>query len=88
MIQSNYSSHSADVDLWLDCGSHGKIPLSRISPTAIVAIDRNAVFPIGPGRLVVVVDGEQTIVPVQVSPGTPSNRGSARVVVADEAAPF
>src|SRR5437879_4561592 len=34
---SQLVSHSADVQMWLDCGEHGRVDLNRITPKSVVA---------------------------------------------------
>jgi hypothetical protein len=50
------SSHSADVQIWLDCGVHGRVDLSRESPRSVVAKAPHEI-PACVAELVVSVDG-------------------------------
>lgn len=85
MFENFHYPHSADVRMWLDCGARGRINLSRITPTAVVARDEQDVPP-GDAVLVVAVDGEEMRTNVHVAR---SSRGRvARVVPVDPVAPF
>jgi hypothetical protein len=80
-------SHSSNVDMWLDCGEHGKVPLSRITPTLVVA--HSAVdIPPCTADLVIVVDGKMICHRVDVTTGFSPTRRAARVRPATGSAPF
>jgi len=81
-------SHSAEIKMWLDCGSHGTIPLSRITPTMIVAKEPRAV-PAGEAEIVVTVDGRYIRTKVMLNGGFAKGRTTARIWrIRDEVAPF
>jgi hypothetical protein len=62
---SAFSSHSADVEMWLDCDGHGRVDLSRITPKSVVArLPRD--IPACFADLVVVVDGKRLTKRVRV----------------------
>lgn len=50
--------------MWLDCGPHGPVPLSRACPKMVVARDAQAI-PACNAVLVAVVDGERITRPVR-----------------------
>ena len=85
MFENFHFPHSAEVRMWLDCGEHGHIQLSRITPTSVVTRDALNV-PAGDADLVVVVDGEEMRTRVHI---TGSSRGRVAMVLAvDQVAPF
>ena len=73
--------------MWLDCGRYGRVELSRITPTAVVA-RRRAEIPPCHAELVVVVDGEELRNRVNVAYGFTRRSRSAMVLSLDEHAPF
>jgi hypothetical protein len=84
MFQDFRFPHSADVRMWLDCGEHGRIDLSRVTPSSVVAkVVRD--LPACEAYLVVVVDGEE--MRTRVASYGFSN-GKATVVAIDDNAPF
>lgn len=87
MSKPLFASHSADVKMWLDCGEHGTLPLSRVTPTLVVARECREIAPCF-ADLVVTVDGVRLRQPVNVTTGFTRGRRAAIVVPVDGAAPF
>jgi hypothetical protein len=87
MLQDPFSSHSADVKMWLDCGEHGRIELSRITPNSVVARHPRNVPPCH-ADLVVMVDGDTMRSRVHVAYGFSKARRSALAFPVDHVAPF
>lgn len=79
-------SYSADVKMWLDCGTHGEVELSRITPTNVIASRRYEIPPCF-AKLVVVVDGKTMHRPVHL-PGGFANSRKALALPVDQVAPF
>jgi hypothetical protein len=79
-------SHSAEVEAWLDCGEHGRIALSRITPKSIVAKTPCDVPPCL-ADLVVVVDGEVLRRRVSLS-GFAGGRRVTLLRATEDVAPF
>jgi hypothetical protein len=79
-------SYSADVKMWLDCGTHGHVELSRITPTKVIARRRCEIPPCY-AELVVVVDGETMRRPVHIPAGFTNSRLALALPV-DHVAPF
>lgn len=73
--------------MWLDCGEHGRLELSRISPTHVVA-RRPKNIPPCHADLVVVVDGREMRSKVEVPNGFHPKRRAALVLPVDLVAPF
>ena len=86
MAQDFRFPHSADVSMWLDCGSYGRVELSRITPTSVVARNPRPV-PTGDADLVVVVDGREMRNRVHLAKGF-SKKGMALILAVDDVAPF
>jgi hypothetical protein len=72
--------------MWLDCGHHGRVPLARITPKAVIAKEPCEIPP-GPAVLVVTVDGDRINKRVMLT-GFSGGRLAARVHPIDDAAPF
>jgi hypothetical protein len=87
MQENNYSSHSADVEMWLDCGEHGRLGLSRITPKSVVAKSVPQDIPRCRAELVVTVDGRQLSRWVDVL-GFSRGRRVALVLPVYDPAPF
>jgi len=79
-------SHSSLVTLSLDCGEHGSLALSRVSPKSIVAkIPRN--IPPCIATLIVSIDGELLHQLVELPRGLRQSRGAALIRPIEDA-PF
>jgi len=73
--------------MWLDCGPHGKLQLSRITPNAVVVKEPVNVPPCH-GNLIVSVDGEEMVVPVHVVEGISQTQHHTMALKLDHVAPF
>jgi hypothetical protein len=73
--------------MWLDCGEHGKLFLSRITPKSVVAKSATEGIPPCPAELVVTVDGRLLRNRVNVL-GFSKGRRTALVLPVDNVAPF
>jgi hypothetical protein len=73
--------------MWLDCGEHGRVDLSRITPKSVVARHARRVPP-GPAELVVCVDGHCERHPVSLGSGFLRGRVVALVRPIGDVAPF
>jgi hypothetical protein len=80
------SSHSAEVEMWLDCGTYGKAELSRITPNSVV-LRSQLIAPPCRGRLIVRIDGRESTRVVHVS-GLSANRLAAKIRPINDVAPF
>ncbi len=87
MTQIFKISHSADVKIWLDCGIHGKVLLSRVTPKSVVASQPRDIPPCL-ADLVVTVDGQRMQSRVNLASGFSKNRRAALVLSVDAIAPF
>jgi hypothetical protein len=87
MIQAFNASHSATVEMWLDCRQHGQVPLTRVTPKSVVAKQSHDIPPCS-AELVVVVDGRRMRSRVMLTNGFSNGRRVARVLTVDDAAPF
>ena len=87
MAQTLHSSHSAEVEAWLDCGDHGRVLLSRITPTLAVAKEARDIPPCF-ADLVVTVDGRAIRNRVNLPSGFRNGRRAARMVTVQDVAPF
>ena len=72
--------------MWLECGPHGRIDLSRITPKAVVAKVPQKIPPCD-ADLVVVVDGERTQQRVNLPRGF-SGGSAAMMRLVTDIAPF
>ncbi len=87
MTQTLPKSHSTDVKMWLDCGEHGMVPLSRITPTSVVARISKDIPPCD-AKLVVTVDGYRMQNRIRLSEGFRKGRRTAVALPIDDIAPF
>jgi hypothetical protein len=87
MFENFRFPHSAEVRMWLDCGPHGRVDLSRVTPTSVVAREPRDVPP-GDADLVVVVDGEEMRTRVHIANGLSRTSRVALVLPVDQVAPF
>ena len=87
MLESILGSHSAEVEMWLDCGEHGKAKLRRIAPNSVVLWESFNAPPCD-ADLIVQVDGKSMTRRVKVG-GLSANRLVAKIFLATESiAPF
>jgi hypothetical protein len=84
---NQYESHSAVVDMWLDCGIYGRVPLARIRPKTVVASEPCSIPPCD-AELVVTVDGVCVRRKVMLTSGFTRGRRIARAISITESAPF
>jgi hypothetical protein len=87
MNQTVPSSHSAEVDIWLDCGPHGLLELSRVTPNSVIAKSFREIPP-GFAELIVTVDGISKSIRLKLVNGFTKGRCAARAIVADDLIPF
>jgi hypothetical protein len=87
MTQPLYSSHSADVQMWLDCGEHGRLALTRVTPKSVVAEAPRDIPPCR-AELIVAVDGRFLRNTVNLASGFSRGRSVALVLPVDDVAPF
>src|SRR3712207_6392709 len=80
-------SHSATVEMWLDCGAYGVLELSRITPRAVVAKAAREIPPCF-ADLIVTIDNSMHKVRVNLTGGFRKGRLAARAMPVDDAAPF
>ena len=78
------TTHSADVEMWLDCGDHGVVELSRVTPRAVFAKVATEIPPCV-AFLNVVVDHNLLRVRVNLKNGIPKGRRAARARAVDNA---
>jgi hypothetical protein len=84
---NEFGSHSAVVEMWLDCGHFGTVRLERITPKSVVAKEPCNIPPCE-ADLVVVVDGHPTRHRVMLTSGFSGGRLAARVQPVTDAVPF
>jgi hypothetical protein len=80
-------SHSATVEMWLDCGPYGVVELTRIGPRAVFARFPREIPPCD-AELVVTVDHSVDRRPVNLTNGFSRGRHAARAMARDDSAPF
>jgi hypothetical protein len=81
------SPHSADVQMWLDCGEHGRAKLKRVTPTSVV-LWQSFDAPPCEADLIVFIDGVKHVVRVHLERGLARNRLVATIRPIDDVAPF
>ncbi|HWB53147.1 MAG TPA: hypothetical protein VG722_03110 [Tepidisphaeraceae bacterium] len=86
-MSENIMTHSADVEMWLDCSPHGKSKLSRITPNSVV-LWQSFDAPPCEADLIVHIDGKMTTRRVRLTRGVSKNRNMAIVHPVDDVAPF
>jgi hypothetical protein len=85
---SQLGSHSADIEMWLDCGPYGRVVLSRITPKSVVAKAPPRDVPPCLADLIVVVDGHRMQNRVNVTSGFSKGRLAALIQLVGDVAPF
>jgi len=86
-MSENILTHSADVEMWLDCGVHGKSKLSRITPNSVI-LSQSFDAPPCEGELIVFVDSKRIVRRVRLVRGVSKSRNMAFVYPFDDIAPF
>lgn len=81
-LTANYSS---TVDMWMDCGEHGRIPLSQISSTFVISAIP-ATLPACFARLILIIDGKRLERKIKLVNGMAGLE--AMICSDDDAAPF
>jgi hypothetical protein len=84
---SQFFSHSADVQMWLDCGEYGRVALSRITPKCVVAKDQHEIPPCH-ADLVVCIDGRCRRNRINLTRGFSRGRLAALIYPVSDVAPF
>jgi hypothetical protein len=56
-MNESVANYSSTIDMWMDCGPHGTIPLAQISATFIISA-LPVELPACSARLVLIVDGK------------------------------
>jgi hypothetical protein len=79
--------YSADVDLWLDCGHHGKVQLTHASATFVIAAVA-VCLPACLATIILTVDGQKYERPVKLVGGMSPNSREAMVLSDDHISPF
>jgi len=85
-MSENIFTHSAEVDMLLDCGQYGQSQLSRITPKSVELREPFDAPPCD-GTLIVTVDGQTIRRQVRVS-RISRNRSVAIISPVAEVAPF
>jgi hypothetical protein len=87
MLDSIVATHSAEVEMWLDCGQHGKAVLRKITPNSVILWDSFDAPPCH-ADLIVRVDGKLMSRRVDVVSGLSKHAQIATVLPIDDIAPF
>lgn len=83
------SFHSANVSIKLDCGEHGLVELSRVTPTSVyIARPVPADIPPCQADLVVIVDGQEMRRRVDIAEGLTRACQNVMALPIDQVAPF
>jgi|HubBroStandDraft_5_1064220.scaffolds.fasta_scaffold1294572_1 hypothetical protein len=86
-MSENIMTHSAEVEMWLDCGQYGKSRLSRITRNLVV-MHESFYAPPGEADLIVRIDARTIVRRVKLIRGVSKNRNVATVFPMDDVAPF
>jgi hypothetical protein len=86
-MSENILAHSADVEMWLDCGPHGKSKLRRITRKSVV-LSQPFDAPPCEGELIVFVDSKRIVRRVRLGRGVSKSRSMAFAYPVDDTAPF
>lgn len=81
------TNHSAQVDIHMDCGPHGEVPLSQVSSTFVIAATP-ASIPACRARIILTVDGQRFERAVQLVNGLSPDCREAMVLSHDAVSPF
>jgi hypothetical protein len=79
--------YSAEVDMWMDCGPHGRVPLRQISSTFVITAEPRE-MPVCEALIVYTVDGRRYARPVVLVNGMSKPRREVMVLSRDEVSPF
>lgn len=80
-------NHSAEIDMWLDCGALGRISLSHVSSTFVVAAEA-ANIPACDARIILTVDGQQFVRPIKLVQGLSQSCRESMILSRDGVSPF
>jgi hypothetical protein len=72
-------NHSANIDLWIDCGCHGKVQLSQASERFVIAATPTVIPPCE-ARIILSIDGFLYERPVQLVDGFSASSREAAVL--------
>jgi hypothetical protein len=86
-IPSIKPGHSAAVDMWLDCGPHGTVPLSHVSSTFVITAAPVSI-PKCDARILLAVDGQRFDRHVTLPDGVSPDSREVPVWSRDTVAPF
>ena len=86
-MSDNTWNHSADVEMWLDCGEYGKSKLTRISPKSVVLSDSFDAPPCE-ATLIVFVDGKRMEQQVWLGRGVLKSRNITFMYPLTNSVPF
>jgi hypothetical protein len=79
--------HSAEVEMWLECGDHGLVALSQAAPTFVIAA-KPVFVPACDARLIMIVDGQRFEHSVQLVNGMTTTRREATICLDESVPPF
>jgi hypothetical protein len=87
MSKNDVSNYSAEVDIWLDCGELGIIPLSQASSTFVIA-DTAIDLPACEARIILKVDSRKYERKVTLVNGMSQTSRQAMILSSDGVSPF
>ena len=81
------TGYSASVEMWLDCGKHGAVPLAQAAPTFVIAAIPTFLPPCT-ARIVMMVDGQRFEHTVRLVDGMTEDDREAVIALDDSIPPF
>ena len=80
------SGYSADVDIWPDCGPHGRFPLAQAASTFVIAVEALQIPPCD-AEIILTIGGTKRTRPVKLVNGMSATR-EAMILSRDSVSPF
>ena len=84
---SDNFSYSAEIDMWLDCGSLGRLPLRQTAPTFVIVAEPRDI-PACDAEIVYTIDGRPHRRAVRLVNGVSTQSVETMVLSRDAISPF
>ncbi|HEY7116928.1 MAG TPA: hypothetical protein VH475_10100 [Tepidisphaeraceae bacterium] len=85
--QATTEHYSAEIDMWIDCGEYGQVPLEQAASTFVITALPVSI-PACIARIVLMIDGRRHERPVRLVSGLSPGVRKAMISAHDDVAPF
>jgi hypothetical protein len=82
------TNYSAEVDMWMECGEHGNVPLAQAASTFVISAIPATVPAACIALIVLMIDGKRLERPVRLVSSLSPESPKAMVSSHDSIAPF